>query len=89
METADEQTALQDLFFGTIWLGGGQVDSSWVWASGEPFGFVNWDSAMGQPNDPPNERCMGVWQDSTAWHDMQCQNTNQYLCEWEPPSRQP
>ena len=86
VETQAEQDALEPLFQGTIWLGGFKQAGVWTWPTGVPFGFELWDSAQNQPDNVPGERCMGVWNGSTAWHDMECQNTNQYLCEWAPPT---
>lgn len=86
IESQAERTALEPLFDDTIWLGGedDNMDGTWAWVTGAPFVFENWDTA--QPNQGDHERCMGVYQGSTAWHDIDCDFTEKYLCEWEPPT---
>lgn len=93
IEKQAEQTALEPLFDNdTIWLGGRdeEMDGTWTWITGEAFTFDNWDVAQGQPNQGNNERCMGIYDDSTngtSWHDIDCGFHEKYLCEWDPPKQ--
>ncbi len=71
------------------WLGGtdSDVEGSFRWVTGEPFGYRNWKS--GEPNDDCDGedflhiRTGGDWNDQA--HDGSCHNWGlmQYICEWE------
>ncbi len=60
------QPSVNDQFF----LGGGFVDGSWAWNTGEPFVYSNW--AVGEPNG--DGIAMAIWGASTGlaaqWNDV-------------------
>jgi len=86
LETPAEQLFLEQLFLETIWLGGqANADDVWSWVNGEPFSFTNWDTDADQPDNGNNEGCMGVWDGGTQWHDIVCNESYPYLCEWQAP----
>ena len=48
--------AFQELFTGGVWIGadqepGNAPDHGWRWATGEPWIYTNWRSAIPEPND--------------------------------------
>ncbi|MDH4156758.1 MAG: T9SS type A sorting domain-containing protein [candidate division Zixibacteria bacterium] len=49
------QSSILDEF----WLGGRDRDGEWMWATGEPFSYVNW--GPGEPNNTGIETALGMW----------------------------
>jgi len=58
------------------WIGGHQPEAGasptdgWLWITGEPFGYTNWDVERDQPDDfGGNENCLEFHRDGT-WNDL-------------------
>jgi hypothetical protein len=96
IETASENDFVYQLTGGSTWLGASDKvqEGIWIWASGEPFDFSNWDE--GEPNNCcPPENCGSA--DCTpehyltysghgkTWNDVPA-SAMKFVCEWEPQS---
>ncbi len=63
----------------------------WIWVTGEPFVYSNWDS--GEPSRSANERygmyfykhLQGTWNDSHFYENDEVDPGCSYICEWELP----
>jgi len=55
-----------------IWIGASDedVEDTWVWVTGEPWGHTNWD--MGEPNGSTDENCLQYTDGVPAWNDEGC-----------------
>lgn len=64
-----------------VWTGGNDLaqTGTWVWDSGEPFDYANWDG--GQP-DNAAEHCVRADGDvGGRWHDDSCGDVWSFVCE--------
>jgi hypothetical protein len=66
-----------------LWLGGFYQSGNWMWTTGEPWGFTNWEN--GQPSNPITQACLTVTAVTHEWNDDTCNDGYGYMCEWAPP----
>ncbi|MFZ5858743.1 MAG: SUMF1/EgtB/PvdO family nonheme iron enzyme [Chloroflexota bacterium] len=82
-----ENTFVYQILYGydSTWIGASdeETEGTWIWANGEPWTYTNW--ASGQPENylDKNEDC-ALFTEESSWHDVSCNSTNPFICEWEP-----
>ena len=54
-----------------VWIGYQKVGGLWQWLSGDPNGYLHWDS--GEPNN--SDICAAMRPATDFWHDWSCANT--------------
>jgi len=59
------------------------TEGTWIWTTGEPLVFVNWNT--GEPNNSGNEDCAEFYYSSNDWNDEGCADSNAFICEYDPP----
>ncbi|KAK0419325.1 hypothetical protein QR680_014085 [Steinernema hermaphroditum] len=64
------------------WLGGTNINTTWVWLDGKKFSFSNW--AVDEPANPEDENCLLVERETRLWKAEDCEKTAHYVCEMEP-----
>jgi len=80
--SADEQAFVTALAPLSAWIGGfqGQTESTFYWASAEPFAFTAW--ADNQPDDyAASEDCIQLVGGDGGWNDLACTARLPYVCE--------
>lgn len=97
-----ENALVRELVRTSKWIGAfedvsltSQLAGEYVWVSGEPFSFENWDAR--QPDRAAsrcntnasinNGRCYehcAAMQGDGSWADARCDSSDGYVCEWEP-----
>jgi hypothetical protein len=83
-----ENTFIFELSSGKTWLGATDEikEGTWVWVSGEPWEFKNWD--INEPNNfnGGTEHFLVFSSDGpkagTTWNDLP-EDGNYFVCEWE------
>ena len=73
------------------WLGATDEieEGTWVWVTGAPWDYANWD--RGEPSDwAPDrgaaEHYLSYSSQGATWNDQPLENSNPFVCEWEPVS---
>jgi len=63
------------------WLGGSDshVEGEWVWTDGSLFNYTNWGRT---PDGGLTENCMHMYTSSSSWYDNNCDETDEYFCEF-------
>lgn len=91
IESASENGFVRRLAEVGSWLGATDEiqEGTWVWVTGEPWGFADWDS--GEPSNTPSDRNAGehylsVSSHGATWNDQPLENANTFVCEWDPAS---
>lgn len=77
------------------WIGASWVDNQFLWVTGEPFNYTNWD--QGEPSynfSSSKEPYVGIYANDTAteysttgkWNDFRgsTDTIKGFVCEWEP-----
>ena len=80
--------AFPQLFPEYVWLGASdeQEEGTWLWITGEPWSYTNWDPGSGEPNGGTSENCLDYSDDSVNWNDESCgREINYYLVEYDAP----
>ncbi|RJP54375.1 MAG: tetratricopeptide repeat protein [Anaerolineaceae bacterium] len=92
LQDAAENEMVANLLAGNAWLGATDEveEGTWVWVSGEPWGYTNWNKDSNQPdNDQGQEHYLefemrrGSHRPSD-WNDKPGEEKNYFVCEWEP-----
>ena len=81
IDSVEENDWIQAILVGDTWIGGGDSDTegTFVWTSGEAWGYVNWNTY--QPDDwHKREDCVEILA-TGLWNDQDCDNDRAYLCE--------
>ena len=80
--SAEERDFVRDLYGGSGWLGGNDLESEgiWMWSDGSPFTFMNWGGS--EPDNVYGADCMcDHWNIHNAWGDDVCSNKKSYTCK--------
>jgi formylglycine-generating enzyme required for sulfatase activity/putative hemolysin len=92
IQDAAENEMVANLLAGNAWLGATDEveEGTWVWVSGEPWGYTNWNKDSNQPdNDQDQEHYLefemrrGAHRPSD-WNDKPGTEKKYFICEWEP-----
>ncbi|MBQ3399270.1 MAG: putative Ig domain-containing protein [Synergistaceae bacterium] len=97
--SAEENAFLQNLAGGyQVWLGGTDHghEGTWVWVTGEPWGYTNWDSpddnGIYQPDNYNGEQNALSMRANGRWDDLNHEGKSggadgdgfqAFICEWE------
>ena len=86
--SASENDFIANLYTSTttfyLWLGGtdSEVEGTWAWTDGTPFGYTDWKSGEGA--DGTGQNCLAIDSYSgyfSQWSDFGCFDLFPYICE--------
>jgi tetratricopeptide (TPR) repeat protein len=95
IQDSAENNYVSSLLAGDTWLGATDEleEGIWVWVSGEPWGYTNWDLDTKQPdNDQGQEHYLEFKKVRSSlssvkpsdWNDKPGTEKNFFVCEWDP-----
>ena len=87
-----EEEYLESLLFDSTWIGFNdrENEGTWVWDSGQPVNFTNWEKICSQePNNFIDEDCGTLnhpnhcGNTGAHWNDLSCDASLPFICEFE------
>jgi predicted outer membrane repeat protein len=57
------------------------VEGTWTWTDGTAWGYTDWYTDDGQPDDYDNENCLLIEDTAAQWYDFECSSPQPFVCE--------
>jgi tetratricopeptide (TPR) repeat protein len=88
IQDAAENEFLDELSPGQVWIGATdeEQEGEWVWVTGEPWDYTNWDTSEPSNNDGEHYLYL-TWRD--VWDDVDLSVQMDFVCEWDPEPEKP